>query len=298
MASPRLLAAAVSLALLPIVGPPLAGQQAPTFRAGTRMVPVYTTVTDQAGRLVPGLDQADFEVYDDGQPRPITVFSREVQPISVVVMLDTSASMTANIGLVAAGAEQFFIRLLPGDRAMAGAFNDKIQLASGLTGDRDELIASLRDLDFGNPTRLWDAVAAGLDELKTVEGRKVVLVFSDGEDTSSSLGRGTVTERARAEDVMVYAIGLRSDYFNGRQRVRTRPDRGLRGVAEETGGGYFELEKTDALTSTFTRVSEELRRQYLIGFTTDDHDGKVHKLEVRVKQPGMKARARRSYVAS
>ena len=288
------LALGVALALSALTG---AGQQTPTFRGGTKVVPIYVTVTDDTRRLVPGLEREDFEVFDNDKPQPITVFSSEVLPITVVVMLDTSGSMTANIDLVKAGAEQFFLRLLPNDRAQLGAFNDKIQLVSPLTGDRDELVASLRDVDFGYPTRLYDAIATGLDRLQGIEGRRVVLVFTDGDDTSSKVGLGRVLERARAEEVMVYAIGLQSDYFDGVKKVRTRPDRGLKRLAEETGGGYFELDKKDQLTSTFTRVSEELHSQYLLGFSPEARDGKIHKLEVRLKGPGMKARARRSYVA-
>ncbi|RPJ70689.1 MAG: VWA domain-containing protein [Acidobacteria bacterium] len=294
--SPRrwFLALCASLALAPLAG---SGQQAPTFRAGTKVVPLYVTVTDGIGRLVPDLEREDFEIYDNDKAQPLSVFTNEVLPVTVVVMLDTSGSMTANIDLVKAGAEQFFLRLLPRDRAQLGAFNDKIQLVTGLTGDRDELASALRDVDFGYPTRLYDAVATGLDRLEGIEGRRVVLVFTDGDDTSSKISQGKVLERARAEEVMVYAIGLQSDYFDGVRRVRTRPDRGLKKLAEETGGGYFELDKKDQLTTTFTRVSDELHSQYLIGFSPEARDGKVHKLEVRLKQPGMKARARRSYVA-
>ena len=288
------LALGAGVALTSLVG---MGQQQPTFRAGTKVVPVYVTVTEEGGRLVPGLEREDFEIYDNEKPQTVSVFSNEVLPITVVVMLDTSGSMTANIDLVKAGAEQFFLRMLPADRAQLGAFNDKIQLVSPLTGDRDDLVAALRDVDFGYPTRLYDAVATGLDRLQGIEGRRVVLVFTDGDDTSSKIGLGKVLERARAEEVMVYAIGLESDYFDGVRRVRTRPDRGLKKLAEETGGGYFQLDKTDQLTTTFTRVSEELHNQYLIGFSPEARDGKVHKLEVRLKKPGLKARARRSYVA-
>jgi Ca-activated chloride channel family protein len=292
----RSLLSLLALGLLAPPGSDPSAQQAPTFRGGARFVSVYTTVTDRDRRLVPGLTRDDFEVIADGRPQPITVFSSEIQPITVVVMLDTSASMTPNLALVTAGAGQFFLRLLPGDRAMAGAFNDKIEFASGFTGDRDDLIASLDGLDFGNPTRLYDAVDLSLEQLQGEEGRKVVLVFTDGADTSSAASLGDVLDRARAEEVMVYAIGLQSDYFNGVRQVRSKPDRGLRKLAGETGGGYFELDKKDLLTSTFTRVSEELHSQYLIGFDAGTRDGKVHKLEVRVKKQGATARSRKSYV--
>jgi Ca-activated chloride channel family protein len=127
----------------------------------------------------------------------------------------------------------------------------------------------------------------------------VILVFTDGDDTdsrNSSLGK--VVDRARAEEVMIYAIGLESQYFNGQRTVRSKPDSGLRKIADETGGGYFELTKTAELASTFTRVAQELHSQYVLGFTPMLLDGKVHKLMVRVKQPGMTARARRSYLAN
>ncbi len=138
-----------------------------------------------------------------------------------------------------------------------------------------------------------------MSQLKGIPGRKVVLVFTDGDDNASRVGSGEMTDRARAEDVMVYAVGLENEYFNGQKRVRSSPDRGLRRIAEETGGGFFLLKKTDELGPTFTRVAQELHSQYVLGFTPQALDGKIHKLEVRIKQkPSMTARARRSYVAS
>jgi Ca-activated chloride channel family protein len=252
----------------------------------------------ETGRLVPGLTREEFEILDNDKPQKLTVFSNEVLPITVIVMLDTSGSMTGNIEMLKAGAEQFFLRLLRGDRGRVGDFNDKIQMVSPLTGDRDELISSLRDVDFGYPTRLYDAIAAGLDELKGIEGRKVVLVFTDGDDTASRTRFGTVLDRAQTEEVMVYAIGLQGDDVINGMHVRTRPDRSLKRLAEATGGGYFELSKTDQLTSTFTRVALELHSQYLLGFSPEIRDGKTHKLEVRINKPGMTVRARKTYVAS
>jgi Ca-activated chloride channel homolog len=213
------------------------------------------------------------------------------------VMLDTSGSMTGTIDLLRQAAEQFLIRLLPEDKGRVGAFNDKIQFSSRFTSDRDELVGDVKDLDYGNGTKLWDAVAASLDELKGIEGRRVVLVFTDGDDTESHTRLGTVIDRARAEEVMIYAIGLESNYFNGQHMVRSKPDSGLRKIADETGGGYFELKKTAELAPTFSRVAQELHSQYVLGFTPTSLDGKVHKLTVRMKQPGMTARARRSYLA-
>jgi Ca-activated chloride channel family protein len=276
----------------------LAADQQPTFRSGVRTVPVYATALDANGRLVPDLEQADFEILDNGKPVTISSFSNEPQPFTVVVMLDTSASMTGHLKLLNQAAEQFLLRMLPTDRAQVGAFNDKLQLSGTFLNDRDDLIAALDDLQIGNSTRLWDGVAFSLDALKGVDGRRVVLVFTDGDDTGSKARFGTVQDRARDEEVMVYAIGLSVSYFNGVRQVNSRPDRSLKRIAEETGGGYFELEKSDALASTFTRVSTELRSQYLMAFTPDALDGKVHKLDVRVKRAGVTVRARKSYSAT
>ena len=275
-----------------------AADQQPTFRSGVRTVPVYATAFDGSGRLVPDLEQDDFEVLDNGKPVTITSFSNEPQPFTVVVMLDTSASMTGHLKLLNQAAEQFLLRLLPVDRAQVGAFNDKLQLSGEFINDRDDLIAALDDLQIGNSTRLWDGVAFSLDALKGVDGRRVVLVFTDGDDTGSKVRFGNAQDRARDEEVMVYAIGLSVSYFNGVRQVSSRPDRALRRIAEETGGGYFELEKSDALSSTFTQVAQELRSQYLLAFVPENLDSKVHKLDVRVKRPGVTVRARRSYSAA
>ena len=294
----KLRSRAVALALL-ILGGATAVAQQPTFRSDTRTVALYATAIDAKKRLVPDLTREEFEVFDNDKPQAIELFLNEVQPITVVVMLDTSASMTGNLKLLEQAAEQFLIRLLPKDKGMVGAFNDKIEFfPATFTSDRDRLIASLKDLDFGNPTRLYDAVAASMDRLHKIDGRRVVLVFTDGDDTGSRESVGSVLESARTNEVMIYAIGLRSEYFNGSRQVRSRPDGGLRRLAEETGGGYFELEMTSDLAPTFTRVAQELHSQYVIGFTPSTLDGKVHRLNVRTKRPGTTVRARRTYVAT
>jgi Ca-activated chloride channel family protein len=200
---------------------------------------------------------------------------------------------------VKSAAEQFLIRLMPEDQGMVGAFNDKIEFhPEGFTNSRDDLVRSLKELDFGYPTRLYDAVNESMAQLKGIPGRKVILVFTDGDDNASKFGSGDVTDRGRVEDVMVYSIGLENEYFDGARKVRSSPDRGLKRLSEETGGGFFLLKKTDELTSTFTRVAQELHSQYVLGFSPQVLDGKVHKLEVRLKKPGMTARARKSYLAS
>ena len=275
-----------------------AQQQAPTFKSGTQIVSLFVTVQDLQKRLVPSLVQADFDVFDNEKTQPIVYFDNSIRPINVVVMLDTSGSMTLTIDLLKQAAEQFLLRLLPDDKGRVGAFNDKIQINAKWSSDRDQMISDVKNLDYGNGTRLWDAVGVALDELKPIDGRKVILVFTDGDDTESKISLGNVIERARTDEVMIYAIGLESNYFNGQRMVRTKPDSGLRKIADETGGGYFELTKSSELASTFTKVAQELHSQYVIGFAPTLLDNKVHKLLVKMKQPGMTARARRSYLAA
>jgi len=272
--------------------------QQPTFKAGTSIVPVLTTVLDGQGRLVPDLEREDFTILDNGKPQEVVFFQNDIQPFTVVVMMDFSFSMNAHLKLLKAAAEQFVLRMLPDDKGQVGAFSDKILFSGTFTSDRDDLIAALDDLQYGNPTRLYDAIDASIDALDEATGRKVVLVFTDGDDTASRLGFGSVLDKARDKEVMIYAIGLRSEFFNGQRMQRTAPDRALRRLADETGGGYFELRKTDELAPTFTRVAQELHSLYALGFTPSTLDGKEHKLDVRVKKQGMNARARRTYIAS
>ena len=291
----RLITAAVLGVLM--AGAAVWAQQQPTFRGGTSIVPVLATVLDHEGRLIPDLERTDFTVLDNGKPQEVVVFQNEVQPFTVVVTLDFSFSMNNNLKLLRAAAEQFILRMLPQDKGQVGAFSDKLQFSGKFTSDRDDLIAALGDLQFGNPTRLYDAIDTSIDLLDEASGRKVVLVFTDGDDTASRRNFGDVMEKARSKEVMIYAIGLQSEFFNGQRVTRSRPSSVLRKLAEETGGGFFELKRTAELSPTFTRVAQELHSLYALGFSPTNLDGKEHRLEVRAKS-GMTVRARRSYIAS
>lgn len=290
-----LLTLAVAVAL---TASSLAQQQQPMFRSATRTVPLYVTVTDQDGRLVPDLERGDFEIYDNNRKQEVTIFDNEIVPFSVVLALDTSASMTLNIEFVQEAATQFVIRMLPEDAGAINYFNSKVRISEGLSSDRDGLVRYIRnDMQFGNDTRLWDAIDASLDHLQNATGRRVIVALTDGDDSSSDVSGGHVLDRAQQEDVMVYAIGIESRYHNGLNFTVTKPGGSFRKLAQETGGGYFELKRTADLNSTFTRVVQELHSQYLLGFTPATLDGKEHKLEVKVTRPGLSVRARRGYLA-
>jgi Ca-activated chloride channel homolog len=290
----------LAVVAIPVALTAVLAAQGQKIRVTTESVPVYTTVTDTEKRLVPDLTMEDFEVLDNGKVQTVNVFENKPTPITTTVLIDTSGSMTTALDLVKDGAEQFLLRLLPADKAQVGEFSDKIKFhPDSFIDDRDRLVYLLKnELDFGYPTRLYDAIDASLDNLEPMDGRKVVLVFTDGDDTASKVNLTKVMDRARAKDVMVYAVGLVNSYFNGQHQVKSQPDRGLKKLAEDTGGGYFELKRTADLGETFTRVAQELHSQYVLGFSPETLDDKIHKLEVRVKKGGMSARARKTYVAA
>ena len=295
----------------------------PTFKSGTRTVAVYATVNEENGRLIPDLTRDDFEIREDGKVRPITLFANEVQPITIVVMLDKSGSMRAGYGLVRAGAEAFVRRLMAGDKARIGTFSSRIVMEpEEFTSDQEGLIRILRGGDRPEgPTPLWNATNEAVAALVPQQGRRVILLFTDGADNpgnfrTNNLSVMDVMEKAQREDIMVYAIGLESrmpptggggmrrggfgtgGFGGGNAFGIQRPDPGLPTIAGETGGGYFELRNADDLSGTFTRVAEELHRQYALGFEPTRLDGKTHRVEVKVKKPGLKVRARKHYVAT
>jgi VWFA-related protein len=207
-------------AAIVLAGALLSAQQ--PFKSGTYTVAVYTTVMDPTGRLVPDLTEDEFEVTDNGQPQKLTTFANDIQPITVVMMLDRSGSMVGNFGLVEKAAEAFVERLLPADKARIGSFSNRIEVdPQSFTSSKDEMMQILQhDLQEAGPTPLWNAVGVGMTALLHVEGRRVVLVFTDGMDmpangNPNNLSLKTVTKRSDEEDVMVYAIGLASAMDSG-----------------------------------------------------------------------------------
>ena len=192
--------------------------QQPTFTSVNRTVAVYATVTNATGRLIPDLGREHFTVTDEGKPQELTVFSNDVQPITVVVLLDRSGSMRDNFDLVRDAGGAFVDAMLPADKARIGTFSTKIQIdPEDFTSDRGKLVGILRgELQDAGPTPLWNAVDKGISALRHVEGRRVVLVFTDGIDEPMNFKNGnaskkSVLKRAEEEDVMIYAVGLAPD---------------------------------------------------------------------------------------
>jgi len=324
------------IAIFVLVLSTLPSGQEPTFKGAIRTVAVYATVTNAEGRLVPDLGRDLFSVFDNGKRQELTLFANDVQPITVVLLLDRSGSMRRNFGLVEKAAEEFVNAMLPADKARIGSFSNRIQVdPRDFTSNHEELLAILRtELQEAGPTPLWNAVNVGITALLHQQGRRVILVFTDGMDSPMNFSGANnslkdVMKRAEEEDVMVYAIGLagsgpsggrfggrgpggyggrgggrRGGYGGGgygggygRRTPVDKPDEGLPKIAAVTGGGYFELTSTSDLASTFQRVADELHHQYALGFTPAALDGKMHKLEVRVASGGATVRARKSFLA-
>ena len=310
----------------------LAAQQTaqPSFKSGAPTVAIYATVTDAQGRLVADLGRDAFAVDDNGKPQPLTLFANDIQPITVVMLLDRSGSMKPNLPLEQMGAEAFVGAMGPGDKARIGSFASRIQVdPPEFTSDRAQLMRILQnDLQKDGPTPLWNAVNTGIDDLLLEQGRRVVLVFTDGVDEPMNFANNNkslkdVMKRAEEQDVMVYAIGLAGDTgsragatplgrgsvgpgafggFGGRgMAVRPQlqqPDEGLPKIAAATGGGYFELTSTNDLVRTFARVANELHHQYALGFAPTKLDGKMHDLTLRMSRPELHARTRKRYLAT
>ena len=288
------------------------GIQQPTFRGGSDVVRVFATVLDKDGRLATTLTKDQFEVKDDGKPQALTQFDNSRQPVKLIVMLDVSGSMEGNLPILRDASDELFARLGHDDLVRVGTFGHKVEISEAFTRDRRELRATLpTEIAPDAPTPLWrgiDAAMSAFGEERDV--RRVVLVLSDGKDADSPFqkrpaSQGGVIDRARNEDVMIYGVGMRS-----RQRptgmggmdmrsimLADLPDPGLAKVAEESGGGYFEIRGDLDLGTAFARVLEELHSQYLLGYAPPKRDGKAHSIEVRVTEKGFKPRARKSYIA-
>jgi Ca-activated chloride channel family protein len=298
-----------------LIGAAVAAQQ-PVFRGSGDVVRVFSTVTDRDGKLVTTLGRDDFEVRDEGKPQPITQFDNTPQPVRLVVMLDVSGSMEGNLQLLREAADELFTRLRPDDVARVGSFGDDVDVGAGFTHEIRDLRAALpRSIAPDAPTPLWRAVDAAITAFGSEKDmRSVVLVLSDGKDSGPIsfrqryISQAEVIDRARREDVMVYGIGMRSrgrrpppGFGPGGLQAALEadlPDAGLALVAEHTGGGYVEIRPNQDLGAAFARVAEELHSQYLLGFVPPRKDGKVHEVDVRVGQRGLKARARKTYLAA
>ena len=306
-------AAAALVAGAMLVGAAPEAAQNQGFRSTADVVPVFATVRDQARRLVPNLTREDFEVLDNGKPQPLTLFDNSPQPVRLIALLDFSGSMSRNVPLLRSATLELIKLLGPDDLIRVGTFGEDINLTPEFTREADVSRLFPSFIPVQAPTPLWRAVDQAMSEfVKSPSGRRVVMVLSDGKDSGFEFGKKFVTSvevanRAVAEDVMIYAIGMRSAPAEispgGIQPLASRlssdlPDPALAIIATETGGGYIELRPRDNLSEAFGRVLDELHGQYLLGFAPPARDGKTHKIEVRMKNRSFEVQARKAYTAT
>ncbi len=301
----RLALVAAAIAVVVLTAPASARQA--TFRASTESTWITATVIDKDGRLVTNVRQDEFQVFENGQPRPITTFRNDTVPFSIAITLDTSLSMFENLGWVRRGIDELVSRFEPGDRANIGTFAGIPRISPHFSGSRTTLLSWVsatigggavpceREMDvnsmmknslsYTEGTAVWDALACAIE---TVAGdsetpRRVALIVTDGMDHMSSVRPTEALALANTYGVMVYAITTVG--------VEGMDAGALRGIADETGGGFFTLHSAMDMPSIFAKLADELRHQYVFGFSSSDPKSKI---EVRTSRPDTTVRSRRT----
>jgi len=277
-----LLAALLAIAT---IGPALYGQQAPHFRSASNdLVVVSATVLDKQGGFVEDLDPGHFAVFEDGKRQRIDLFSHEDTPVSVGVIIDSSASMGPKIGEVVAATIAFAQSSHPEDELFTLSFNDRVQEAHEPLKNRGFLLASdaaalehaVSSLRPEGRTALYDAVMAGLDRLdEGSRSRKVLIVMSDGGDNASRATMDQVLERARRSGATIYTIGLLDP---------GDPDANpgvLKSLAQATGGKSYLPRSAGPLLLACKKIARDIRSGYTIAFEPSKRDGRYHQIQVQ-----------------
>jgi VWFA-related protein len=279
------LAAAVGLMLCAAGG---RAQQTPAFSSRIEAVRVDVLVTDN-GQPVRGLGRGDFEIVDNGVPQVVELVSFDEVPLNVILALDMSDSVAGDrLEQLRGAGGGVLAALKKGDQAALVSFSHAVQLGAGLTSDVASVQAALADAQSSGQTALVDGTYAGIMVGESDAGRALLIVFSDGVDTSSWLRADAVLDAAKRADVVVYGVSVVS---------RLKPEF-LRELTSLTGGRLFEIDKTANLASTFLGILDEFRHRYLVSYTPKGvaKDG-WHKLDVRVRNRRAAIKARPGYLA-
>jgi Ca-activated chloride channel family protein len=277
--------------------------RAPRIQANVDLVLVPVSVTDGMQRLVTGLDQENFQVFEGKKSLPIQHFSSEDAPISVGILVDASGSMKNKMDRVQEAVNQFCEASNPGDEFFMITFSDEPHLASDFTSVPEDL---QRELLFEHPkgqTSLLDAIYMGIGKMQQAKyTKKALLIVSDGGDNHSRYGEREVKAAVKESDVMVYAIGTYDRYVPTTEEMLGPAL--LADVAETTGGRAFVLEDPREMPKVAHRIGVELRTQYVLAYhpVHAPHDGKWHKISVRLKLPKhlafLRVHAKAGYYAS
>jgi VWFA-related protein len=278
------------------------------FVENVDLVNVYAVVRDSSRKYVQGLREEDFRILENGRLQEIDRFGTDWKPLRVAITLDTSLSMKGGRLEAAQEAALAFLDLLePEDEVVLVTFSDAVHVAQALTTDRTAVAAAVKQAAAGGGTALYDAIYRTADQLEKFDGRRVLLLLSDGRDEAASgLEPGSLhtlpeaLDRALRNEVMVFTVGVghRLDSqldFEGKQSLETI----LRSLAEETGGRAIFSSRSGQIRKAFDEVAQDLRHQYSLAYVPDDrrHDGTWREIRLTVAKPGLKATARRGYYA-
>lgn len=293
-------AAALTLALAlgqtgtsPAQQAPPTTQQPFTLAVEVDVVSITVVVFDKGGRFVPGLGPGDIEVYEDGVPQEVTLFEAvsgqgdQKIPLSVVLTLDMSGSMGENLRFLQEAARTFVYSLEEVDVVQLVQFNESIKASAEFTGDIDRLERTIDGMQAWGGTSLNDAIHDALNRVRDEPGRKAIVVFSDGADTSSVLEERDIIDYARALEATVYCV-----------RIGSGPQGFLRKLAQETGGDYYSPGRIGELVDAFQKIADELHNHYLLAYTPKrSADGSYREIEVKLKRDDLEVRARKGYFA-
>ena len=255
----------------------------------TKLVNLTVSVNDKLGRFVAGMSKEDFEIYDDYIKQDIAFFSDDDAPISLGIVYDVSGSMGTFSSRAQSMLRSFFDNSHPEDEFYIYAFNNRVQLVQDFTSLPEAIMSHVTYIKSGGSTALFDATYAAVEKVR--EGRrhkKVILIFSDGEENSSRYSGRELQNLLRETDVQIYAIGM-SEFSNGAGTLKF--------IAEPTGGqALFPLDYASAEV-VYTRLALMLRRQYVIGFYPSNLTSGTawHKLHVQIKAPKQLGRLKLSY---
>jgi Ca-activated chloride channel homolog len=262
-------------------------QKGQPIRSETEMTLVGASVTDPLGRLVTGLERENFRVFEDGIEQEVVQFSSEDVPVSIGVIFDMSGSMTDKIDKSRQAAVQFFRTANPQDEFFLVNFNDRAQLISPFTASVDDLQDRLMYTAAHGLTALYDGVYLGLSQMRGAHNtKKALLILSDGGDNHSRYTDGEIRKFVREADVQIYAIGLFEPGGGPTPEERAGPSL-LEDLTEMTGGRVFAVQNLNELPDIATKISMELRNQYVLGYRPSDraHDGKWRKIKVKLNPP-------------
>ena len=274
--------------------------QAP-FRGGVDLVSLNVTVSD-GQRYVTDLEEADFEVYEDGIKQQTTFFSKVQQPIALAVLLDTSASMEGKLETAQEAAIGFARRMRPRDLMEVIDFDAQVTILQGFTSDVAALERAIRQASVNGSTSLYNAIYISLKDLKKARladaeiRREAIIVLSDGDDTSSLVDYDEVLDVAKRSNTAIYAIGLKQ---SAGARDFRQAEFVLKQLAQETGGRAFFPGTVAELARIYEQISQELSSQYALGYVSKNQarNGAWRRVSIRMARPGLSGRTRLGYYA-